>query len=713
MPGGRNVLKAGLVVALALLPTAMPGTGSGAGGTGGVVPVPARPWLAAGRPLDERVEQLLAAMTLDEQARLTYGVAPGPASGAAGYVRGVERLGIPPLVLSDGPLGLRDSARSDVRRPATALPAGLSLAASFDRRLAGEYGGVLGSEARARGVHVLYGPAVNIVRHPLGGRNFEYLGEDPYLSAELAVAYVRQVQRHGVAAQVKHFALNNQENGRHTVSSDADERTLREIYLPAFRAAVQRGGAWSIMCANNPVNGRYACENTHLLGDVLQREWGFDGVVGSDYAATHSAADSVNAGLDQSFSWRDWGAYYRDLPELVRRGEVARATLQERVRRILRMMFRIGMFDPPGAAPHVDVAAHAGVARTAAEQGTVLLRNDRRLLPLDVATTTSIAVIGPYAGTAHPGGGGSSQVLPREVVSPLTGITRRVGGTVQVRTDDGSDPARAAAVAASSDVAVVVVGDTSREGSDRSVMSLPGNQDALVAQVAAANPDTVVVLNTGGPVTMPWLPGVSTLLEAWYPGERNGDALAAVLFGDVDASGRLPMTFPVSADQSPAIGTPRYPAGPTGYAYAEGLRVGYRGFDALNRKPLFPFGFGLSYTTFRYAGLRVTPTKGPGGTSLSVRFTVANVGGRQGVQIPQLYLGFPPTAGEPPRQLKAFTRLVLGPGREQTVTLTLPPSARQIWVPGEGWRTPAGRYRVQVGSSSRSLPLSRWLVVGR
>jgi beta-glucosidase len=700
MPNGSRVVKTALVLAVALLPTAA----VRAGAAEAVVPTSERAWLAADQTLEQRVETLLAAMTLDEEARLTYGVAAPPTSGPAGYVPGIDRLGIPPLVLSDGPLGLRDSTRAPSQRPATALPAGLALAASFDRQLADDYGSVLGAEAKVRGVDVLYGPAINITRHPLGGRDFEYLGEDPYLAAELAVPYVRGVQRHRVAAQVKHFAVNSQENGRHTLSSNVDERTLREIYLPAFQAAVQRGGAWSVMCANNPVNGRYACENSHLLHDVLDGEWGFDGMVGSDYAATHSAIGSVNAGLDQSFSWRDWGVYYRDLPDLVRQGKVARSTLDERVRRVLRMMFRIGMFDTPGIVPPtVDVAADLAVARTAAQEGAVLLRNAHGLLPFAPATTRSIAVIGPYASVAHPGGDGSSRVLARQPVAPVTGIARRAGAAATVRADDGSDPARAAAVAAASDVAVVVVGDTSKEGADRPTMALPAGQDALIARVAAANPRTVVVLDTAGPVAMPWLSTVSAVLEAWYPGEQNGDALAALLYGDVDTSGRLPMTFPVSVGQSPSNGKPRYPAGPNGYDYTEGLRVGYRGFDALGRTPLFPFGFGLSYTTFAYTGLQVTAVNG----GLSVRFTVANTGRRAGVAVPQAYLGFPAAAGEPPRQLKAFTRVSLAAGARQAVTLALPSSDLRTWSAGKGWHATPGSFRVQVGPSSRTLPLSR------
>ncbi len=719
MRGVRRVVGSGVAAVLATVLSVVPTVVSDARSAeaGPVVPLAQRHWLAADQPVEQRVGQLLAALTLEEKARLMYGVAAPPSSGPAGYVRGVPRLGIPPLVLSDGPLGLRDSARSGVRRPATALPAGVALAASFDPALAAAYGGVLGAEARARGVHVLYGPAINIVRHPLGGRGFEYPGEDPHLAAELAVPYVRAVQRHRVAAQPKHFALNSQENGRHSLSSNADERTVREIYLPAFRAAVQRGGAWSVMCANNPVNGVYSCENAWLLRDVLHREWRFDGVVGSDYSATRSAVGSVRAGLDQSFSWRDWGAHYRDLPELVRRGTVARSTVDERVRRILRMMVRIGLFDPPAAPPAVDVAAadvaaHLRVARTAAVHGTVLLRNSRGLLPLDAARTRSVAVIGPYAATAHPGGEGSSRVLARQPVSPVAGVAGRVGAAVAVRTDDGADPARAAALAAASDVAVVVVGDVNREGADRPAMSLPDAQNELVSRVVTANPDTVVVLNTGGPVAMPWLSAASTVLQAWYPGEQNGAALADVLFGDEDPSGRLPVTFPAAADQSPAVGAPRYPAGPAGYEYAEGLRVGYRGFDALRRTPLFPFGFGLSYTTFRYAGLDVTPVTADGRTELRVRFTVSNTGGRPGVAVPQVYLGFPARTGEPPRQLKAFTRLRLAPGERRTVTLMLTGPALRIWLPGVGWHVPAGTYRVHVGASSGHLPLTAAVAVG-
>jgi beta-glucosidase len=660
-----------------------------------------RPWLDTAQPIEQRVGQLLAALTLDEKIGLLYGVAPPASSPGAGYIPGIDRLGVPPQVFADGPVGLRDRIVAP-RNPATALPASVALGATFNPVLAKRYGALLGNEARARGVDVLYGPAMNIVRVPVGGRNFEYFSEDPYLTGRLAVPYVQGVQSQRVAAQIKHFALNNQENLRHTKSSNADERTMREIYFPAWQAAVQEGQSWSVMCANNPVNHVYSCENPELLRDVLEGEWGFDGVVGSDYGATRSTIGSVEAGLDQSFTLRDWGAFYRDLPQLVSDGLVSEATIDERARRVLRMMFRIGLFDGNRFKPTVDVPAHGLVARDVAEQSMVLLRNNRDLLPLQVDEGESIAVIGPYATQAYTGGGGSSHVIPYYTVTPAEGIAQRAGPDVHVRSDDGSDVSRAAGVARDADVAVVVVGDQSREGSDRTNMDLPGNQNDLISAVAAANPNTVVVLHTGGPVTMPWLNEISSLIEAWYPGQEVGNALAALLFGDVDASGRLPVTFPISADQAPTMGAPRYPAGPDGYDYDEGLNVGYRGYDARNLDVQFPFGFGLSYTEFTYANLEVTTDAAD--QEIHVTFSVTNSGTRAGIAVPQVYVGFPPEVGEPPQQLKGFDRLAIAPNSTRQVSLTLPVRALEYW--SSGWRTAPGAYQISVGSSSRDLALT-------
>ncbi len=578
------------------------------------------------------------------------------------------------------------------------------MAASFHPDLARRYGTLLGNEARARGIDVLYGPAMNIVRVPVGGRNFEYFSEDPYLTAQLAVPYVRGVQSQRVAAQIKHFALNNQENDRHSASSNADERTMREIYLPAWQAAVQQGHSWSLMCANNKINGIYACESSWLLRNTLANDWGFDGVVGSDYAATRSAVGSVTAGLDQSFTLRDWGAFYRDLPQMVRAEQIPGSAIDERARRILRMMFRIGLFDGERRKPAVDVLGHGAFARRVAEEGTVLLRNRRRVLPLEAAGLGSIAVIGPYAKQAYTGGGGSSHVVPYYSVTPTEGIARRAGPGARVSGDDGSDVDRAVALARRSDVVVAVVGDQSQEGRDRTSMDLPGNQNQLIAAVASANPDTVVVLQTGAPVTMPWLDRVPTIVEAWYPGQEHGNALAAVLFGDVDPSGRLPVTFPTGVGAVPAMGAPRYPAGPSGYEYSEGLNVGYRAYDADARGVLFPFGYGLSYTSFKYSDLAVRKSR----SAVRLTFTVTNIGTRTGVSVPQAYVRFPREVGEPPQQLKAFERQVLPAHAAQRVTLTLPTHAFEYWSAGR-WRTARGSYRVSVGSSSRDLRLSALL----
>lgn len=668
------------------------------------------PWLDRGQPLETRVEQLLAELTLREKTRLMYGVEPPASQPAVGYVPGIPRLDVPALVLSDGPNGLRDAGPGS-GRPATALPASVSLAASFDPSLAAGYGAILGREARSRGVDVLYGPAMNIVRVPVGGRNFEYFSEDPVLTAALAVPYVRGVQSNGVAAQAKHFALNNQENGRHHLSSNTDERTRYEIYLKAWRAVVQQGQVWSVMCANNPVVGVYPCQNPDLLRTALANRFGFDGVVGSDYAATHSAVESVRAGLDESFTMRDWGAYYRQLPELVSSGRLSVAEIDARVRRVLRMMFRIGLFDGRRDRPPVPVAAHGAFARRAAAQGTVLLRNEGHLLPLS-RSTPSIAVIGPYAARAVTGGGGSSRVTPYYAVSPYQGIRARAG-SARVVTDDGSNLRRAAATAAGASVAVVVVGDLSREGEDRASIDLPGTQNPLIAAVAAANRRTVVVLDTGAPVTMPWLDRVPAVLEAWYPGQENGNALADVRFGAVNPSGRLPVTFPRTAAQSPSMGAPRYPAGPRGYEYTERLNVGYRGFDALGRTPLFPFGHGLSYTRFAFSALSVSPGTTSGTVPVQVAVTVRNSGDRAGVAVPQVYVGFPPAAGEPPRQLAAFGRVPLAPGETRRVTVVLPPSTFSIWdTARHDYRVANGAYSVKVGASSRDLPLSGTLIIG-
>jgi beta-glucosidase len=671
-----------------------------------------RPWLDRQAPIETRVQELLSRLTLAERVRLMYGVARPRGVHSVGYVAGIPRLGVPPLLLSDGPVGVKDSCFGEQfpdnckLGKSTALPATVSLAASFDPTLAHDYGQIVGAESRARGVDVLYGPAMNIVRIPQGGRNFEYFSEDPYLTGSLATAWVRGLQSEDVAAQVKHYALNNQENDRHAASSDVDERTMREIYLPAFQQAVTQGGADSAMCANNPVNGVYNCQNTLLLRQILAGEWGWGGVVGSDYAATNSALGSVNGGLDEEFTGLDWGKWYSKLPDLVRQGQVSEDVIDMHVRRILRMMFKLGMFDPGRPTGRVDVAAHGAFSRGVAERGSVLLKNDTGILPLDASAVKSVAVIGQYADTAMTGGNGSSKVTPYYAVSPVQGITARLGAGADVTTADGTDVTKAVALAKRSEVAVVVVNDVEQEGRDRPNIDLPGNQNQLVVAVRAANPRTVVVLNTGSAVTMPWLSQVHALLEMWYPGEEDGNALAALLFGDVDPAGRLPVTFPTALDQDCCHTPPRYPAQNGSYDYTEGLQVGYRWYDAQHLTPLFPFGFGLSYTSFRVSNLSVAPTLPNLGNTVRVSVQVTNTGTRSGTATPQVYLGFPAKAGEPPRRLVATARAGLSPGESRRVTMTVPRQAYSSWnSAAHNWDVASGDYTVSVGTSSRDLPV--------
>ncbi|MFJ4594938.1 MULTISPECIES: glycoside hydrolase family 3 C-terminal domain-containing protein [unclassified Kitasatospora] len=674
-------------------------------------------WSHGGPSPEQRIEALLGQLTTDEKTTLLQGIAAPNGVYAVGYVRGVPRLGIPPLLLSDGPAGVRDG------QPATALPAPVSLAAAFDPGLATTYGAVLGREARARGYQVLYAPMVNLVRVPQGGRNFETLGEDPFLAGRVAAAEVRGIQAQGVAAQVKHFAANNQENNRQSYSSEVDERTLAEIELPAFRAAVRDGRAWSAMCGYNPVNSIWACENFPLLRDVLKGRWGFDGVIGSDYPATHSSVNAAAGGLDQEFGGT---TYFADLNAAVADGRLAPAVLDDQVRRVLRLMVRTGALDggrPPGSGPGSgsgqavsdppvsdppasDPAAGARDARAAAAAGTVLLRNQGPVLPLDAAHLSSVAVIGPWADHAYTGGYGSSHVAPYpdQVVTPRQGIAARAGAGVSVRYHPGDDAAAAASVAAGADVAVVVVGDEETEGADRGSLDLAPADDALIRAVARANPRTVVVLNTGGPVTMPWLDAVPAVVEAWYPGEQSGTALADVLFGDADPAGRLPVTFPTSVAATPIRDASQYPGTDGAYHYTEQLAVGYRWYDATATAPLFPFGHGLSYTTFGYSNLTVTGPDAAG--RVRVGFDLANQGARTGTEVPQLYVSFPSAAGEPPQQLKAFDKVTLAPGRSTHVELPLDRSSFAVWDPGvHGWQVPGGRYGLMVGSSSRAPKL--------
>jgi beta-glucosidase len=660
------------------------------------------PWLDPTQTPQWRAEQLVARMTLDEKIGQVSTAGAGPGK-IARMVPGIPRLGIPEFRITNGPSGV-GSGSVPAQPSATALPAPVALAATFDTALATRYGVVQGRETAAVGHDLIEAPDVNIVRVPQSGRAFENYGEDPYLAGQLAVANIDGIQAQGVMAEVKHYVANDQETDRLTINEQVDDRTLHEIHLPPFEAAVRHGRVAAVMCAYPKVNGEFMCQNKHLLTGVLRDQWGFDGFVQSDAGATHDAVAAAQAGQDLELA--GYGPYRRDLKRAVLDGQVSVAQLDLMIVRRLTAEIRFGLLDHPPGVSTIDAAAGGQVARAVSEQGTVLLKNSGTQLPLAAAAVHSIAVIGPYAQGAPPAGGGSSHVDPIYSVSPAVGIAHRAGPAVSVTAVDGSDPGQAAQRAAAADVAVVVVGDQESEGGDRASLSLPDGQDQLIAAVAAANPHTVVVVDSGAPVLMPWIDKVPAVLEAWYPGEEDGNALAAVLFGDVNPSGKLPVTFPRSANDVPARGAQQYPGVNGTVTYTEGLEVGYRWYDARHVKPLFPFGYGLSYTSFAYSGLKVSPSLGSRGGTVTVTVDVTNTGPRSGADVAQVYVADPAAAGEPPLQLKGFQKVQLAAGQTKRLKLTLDQRAFSIWnTDRQSWATVDGSYTVSVGDSSDHLPL--------
>lgn len=708
---------------------------AGIGGTTGTLPPAAQagaapapqaakcPWMNRAESPARRAHQLVRAMTLDQKIAELYGRGDMFYFGAANYIPAVPSLCIPDLVFNDAGAGVGDGQTNT-----TAFPDGIAQAASWSSAIGRRIGRAIGWEAWHKGIDVQLAPGIDVTRNPLNGRNFEYAGEDPYLSGRVGAAAIRGIQSQHVVATVKHYALNDQETNRMTDSSDADERTMQEMDLAPFEAAV-RAGVGSVMCSYNRVNGTYACQNRYLLRHVLEKQFGFTGWVMSDWRGTHSTVKAANAGLDQEQDITPGHYFNGNLKKAVQQGKVSMRRLNDMVFRLMHSLFRIGVFDdPPAPEPAasravVDTAAERAVARRVAEAGTVLLKNRHRALPLH-GTGKTIAVIGEPAGAAGAArayqGGGSSQVpisgTNPNVVSPLQGITARAqADNDTVVFDNGNSAASAAALARTVDVAIVFAADSEAEGSDRPNLRLscsaPGcaAPNKLISAVAAANAHTAVVLQTGAPVVMPWLSKVKAVLETWYPGQEDGNAAAAVLFGDVNPAAKLPYTFPRSFAQTPIRSKRQWPGvhrrgdkvGPHS-VYSERLLVGYRWYDAKHLQPLFPFGFGLSYTHFRFSRLRVRPTA----RGARVRFTVTNTGGRAGAEVAQLYVGMPRAAGEPPKQLKAFRKVHLLARRSRVVTIRLGRRAFSHWnARVHGWRVTPGRYRIRVGDSSRHLPL--------
>jgi len=665
----------------------------------------ARPWMNRSLSPERRAELLVQRMTLDEKILEIHmmNTKDHPREVAA-----IPRLGIPALKITNGPAGA-GPGDSPHPVPATALPSALGLAASWDRSLAKTFGRIAASESADRGEYVLEAPGVNITRVPQSGRNFEYFGEDPYLAGQLATAEIEGIQSQHVIAEVKHYDANNQETDRKTVNEVIDDRTQREIYLPAFEAAVKQGSAGAVMCAYPSVNGQFGCQNTHQLRDILRGEWHFRGFVQSDYTATHSTIAAARAGLDLEMKHDEY--YDAGMKAAVTSGKLRESVVDTMLVRRFSEMFRFGLFDHPHTTKPIPAKQDGVISREIAAQCAVLLKNSGNELPLRPDAIRSLAVVGPYAGAAHTGGGGSSQVDPLYTVLPIDGLKKHLAPHVTLAYNDGTDASAAAALAKTADVAIVMVGNRDREGHDRPNLSLPGNQDALVEAVAAANPHTVVVLKTGGPVLMPWIDHVPVVLEAWYPGEEDGNVVADLLFGTTNPSGKLPMTFPKAENETPAHTPQQYPGVNGTVIYSERLEVGYRWYDAQNVAPLFPFGFGLSYTTFRLSHLDAPASAHPGG-HVRVSLDVTNTGARAGAEVVQVYVASPPYAGEPPKQLRGFVRVRLRPGETERVGIALDPRAFSIWdTKANRWAVIGGKYEILVGDSSRDLPLHRPITV--
>ena len=770
------------------------------------------PWLNQSLPVSQRLRMLMAKMTLADKINMVTGA--GTSEPYVFYISAIPGLCIPAMGEEDGPVGVGDGLTG-----VTQLPSAVSLAATWDRTLATQYGQVVGSEERGKGAMVNLGPTVNIDRDPRWGRSFEAYTEDPYLNAALTVSDIDGVQSQGEMSQVKHFALYNQETNRNTPADDViiSQRAEHEIYLPAFWAATKQAHASSVMCSYSTINGQYACENDYLLRQTLDQRWKFPGFVTSDYGATHSTVASADAGNDQEMPS---AVYYGPaLQAAVQAGQVSMGTLNGMVSRILTELFRFNEFNNPptgSTSATVTTPAHQATSAAVAEAGTVLLKNSGGTLPLKAAGGGSVAVIGPAA-SAQPQytGGGSAYVTAPFHVTPLQGIQAAAGtgtsvsysqglptdtsltpipssalspayaptsfggsytGTLtapetgtyvlafenpcgcyssvnlsldgtELLANPGTPPvstysvgvnlvagqtytlqlsgggesanlswatpsdlapgiSQAVAAAKSAATAVVVVSDdTETEATDRPSLNLPSAQNELVSAVAAANPHTVVVVDAGAPVAMPWLSQVASVVDAWYPGESNGSALASVLFGQTDPSGHLPVTFPDSLSQVPASTPAQFPGVNGKVLYSEGIDVGYRYYNAHHETPLFPFGYGLSYTSFRFSDLRIT---GQPGRPVTVCATITNTGRVAGSDVAQLYLSDPAAATEPPRQLKGFQKVTLQPGQSATVRFSLNGHDLSYWnSAANGWVVPAGQFGVYVGDSSAlaGLPL--------
>jgi beta-glucosidase len=706
-------------------------------------PAPVGPWMNSNLSPDERADLVLKQMTLDEKIALLHGVGmptdePVTPENAAsnrgvGYVVGVPRLGIPGIDMSDAAYGVRSSGANG--RYSTALPANVAAAASWDTEAAFAYGALIGTELRAQGYNMSLGGGVDITREPRNGRTFEYLGEDPVLAGTMVAKLIQGTQSAHVIGDIKHYAFNDQESGRNSINVLISKRAARETDLLAFEIGITQGHPAAVMCSYNRVNGDFSCENNYLLNEVLKKDFKFPGFVLSDWGGTHSTEKASAAGLDNEEPGSNFfGARYK---AAVQAGTISPIEMDEHVHRILRSMFAAGIIDYPRQRSVVDPFAGLEIARKIEEGSIVLLKNNHAALPLDATKLRTIAIIGAHSDVGMISGGGSAQVDPpggNAIALPGRGNTRwqeqiwfptsplKAIGTRAPKAflsyDPGTDPAAAAATAKGADVAIVFAYVWESEGMDLPTLSLPQHQNEVIAQVAAANPHTIVVLETGSPVTMPWVDAPAAILEAWYAGSDGANALGNVLFGTVNPSGKLPNTFPMSeADlPHPTVVQPSEPSHSSGPVsteqgaggrlpfqidYNEGVKVGYKWYDAENKPVLFPFGYGLSYTTYRYSGLAVTSDN-----TVKVTFTLANTGPRAGAEVAEIYASLPAAAEEPPKRLVGFSKVKLDAGEKRTVTVEIDPKYLSIFDEAkDGWTLVPGNYTIMVGGSSQDLPL--------
>jgi len=728
---------------LLIFPLAMGMTacgGSGSSSTPAPTPTPTPTPIPTSGTSDERADAALALMTQEEKlelvqggvtTNLTYGYTVP--LGAAGWEPAIQSPAIPELYLADGSVGVGNGVG-----PATALPSSIASAASWDLAEAAKYGTIIGSELSDYGINVNLGGNVNLIgREPRDGRTFETKGEDPILAGKITAAHLKAIQAEHVIAGIKHFAFNDQESGRNTANAVIDERSARESDLLAFEIGVKDSNVQSVMCSYNLTNSQYDCENSHLLNDVLKTGWSFPGFVMSDWWGTHSTATAAINGLDQEQPNQQ---YFSTLGQAITSGTVPQSRLDNMAHRILRAMFEVGIFDNPQKIQAIPAAADAAVAQEIEEQGAVLLKNANGQLPLSTASQQTIAIIGSHADSYVLSGGGSAQVQPIgggmtgpqpcppcwatvtwDPSSPMNAI-HAIAPNVHLIFDDGSYPAAAATNATAAQVAIVFVSQWASEGMDETSLSLtdltsatPVDQNALVEAVAAANPNTIVVVESGGPILMPWLSQVSAVLEAWYPGQSGGPAIADLLFGVANPSGKLPVTFPASEAQLPRPVIPQPPDDVTPFNVdytIEGYNVGYKWYDVNGLTPLFPFGYGLSYTTFSITNAAIvnnlSSTTNP---NFQVTFNLANTGAVDGAEVAQVYLGLPASTSEPPKRLVGWQKALLPAGSSQAVTIEVDQNdsshPMSYWNTGtSSWTVAPGTYTVYLGNSSSTASLT-------